>query len=57
MRERITAYQELKYTALNCGIESDDIPFLVNYILANFEWKKELRSTLTEKNLEFELYL
>lgn len=49
MRERIEAYHELKYTALNCGIETDDIPFLVNYILADFEWKKQLRSSLVEK--------
>ena len=49
MRERIEAYEELKYTALNCGIETDDIPFLVKYILADFEWKRELRSTLIEK--------
>jgi len=49
MRERIEAYQELKYTALNCWIEADDIPFLIDYIIADFEGKKKLRSTLVKK--------
>ncbi len=49
MRERIEAYEELKYTALNCCIEADDIPILIDYIIADFEWKKELRPSLVKK--------
>lgn len=49
MRERIEAYQELKYTALNCGIETTDIAIIVEYILANLEEKRALRATLVEK--------
>ncbi len=49
MRKRIEAYHELKYTALNCWIETDDIPFLVNYILADLVKKRELRKKLWEK--------
>ena len=49
MRERIEAYQELKHTAINCGIETTDIAIIIEYILANLEEKRALRPTLVEK--------
>lgn len=50
MRERIEAYEELKYTAINCGIDTEDIPFLIDYISANFEEKSRLRNQILQKN-------
>lgn len=42
-------YEELKYTAVNCWIETEDIPCLVKYILSSLEWRKELRNQIITK--------
>lgn len=50
MRERITAYQELKYTALNCGLSSEDVELILKYIDSkDFEEKAVVRQALMQK--------
>ncbi len=44
MWERIDAYKELKYTAKNCGIESNHIPFLIKYVQSSLEQRRILRN-------------
>lgn len=52
MKERIYVYPELKYTAINCGIETTDIAIIIEYILANLEEKRSLRPTLIKSQIE-----
>lgn len=50
MRERITAYEELKYTALNCGLSPEDIELILKYIDSkDFEEKAVVRQALMQK--------